>query len=411
MNTTHPPRVWRELHRGDQGPDVEALQRCLWHLLDGQSTNARNGTYGKQTAADVARARHLLPGVPGGAETVGAVMFSAVWPDADAAAFPLIARVPSGVSWAPGLKRVPLSVGMKGSDVQAAQRGLWRLLGSDTKNARNGVYGDGTVADVLLARSVLGLEDPAGGRVIGLALWAALTRWFDAAAIKLAAEAPDPPPPVSELRDKIVARARLAYEHRSRYVYEQVRPMNQHLEEGSDAHPEGADCSEFATLCHKDEGAPNPNRSDGEYDGYGWTGSIEQVCHWVQWPMPGDFAMYPDHMAVVDEDADPGEQRVGGVYSDGHDPIEHYPTPRYRTDFKGFMRSPHLGAVAHTEYRSTWSTPIKSPDGDLVAALPGGENPFPLPPIPAGHTPLDPDDVGDLGDARSAELVPPREET
>lgn len=391
---THPPRMWRELHRGQTGPDVEAFQRCLWHYLGASSTNARNGTYGKQTVADVTRARHMLV-LPGGGESAGMVLFDQVWPEADALAVARYARVPAGVEWAPGLKRNPLSLGMKGSDVEAAQRGLWRLLGDRSQNARNGVYGDGTAADVLLARQALDLEDPAGGRVIGLQLWAALTRWFDATAISLAAEAPDPPPPVSELRDKIVARAALAYQHRSAYRYAQERPMNQHLEEGSDAHPEEADCSEYSTLAHKDEGAPNPNRSDGVYDGYGWTGSIEQVCHWVAAPLPGDFAMYPDHMAVCDGD--------GGVYSDGHNPIEHYPTPHYRSDFRGFMRSPHLIPLEHRlAAQSSGQAIVLLADGGYVAALPGGANPFPLPVVPAGFVPLDPDDVGDQGDTQSA---------
>lgn len=327
--------MWRELHRGQTGPDVEALQRCLWQALGTLSTNARNGTYGKQTAVDVARARTHLH-LPGGSETVGSVLFSSLWPFADARAVALYGHVPAGVEWAPGLKRNPLSKGMTGSDVEAAQRGLWRLLGDKSRNARNGVYGDQTETDVVLARAALELQDPVGGAVIGGTLWAALTRWFDAAAIKAAEHAPAAPPPAADLRAKVVDQARWALEHADSFRYAQIRPMPASL------HNPGTtliDCSAFSILCHHDAGLPNPNRVDGEYDGSGWTGSIEAVCREVDEPLPGDFAMYDGHMAVVET---PNGHGDASVISDGHDPITRYTTARYRSDFRAFRRSPHL---------------------------------------------------------------------
>lgn len=329
------PRMWRELHRNDKGPDVEAVQRCLWHQLGDASTNARNGTYGEQTARDVGRARHAL-GLPGGTETFGAAMLEAVWPHADARAVALYGRVPAGVaSWVPHLKRSPLQVGMEGSDVEGLQRALWRLLGPDSRNARNGVYGRATKHDVAIAREVLDITDVVGGAQVGHVLWAALSRWLDDSAVGLVMNAPAPPPPQSELRDKIVAQAQWALDHHSLFRYTQIRPMPASLHGPA---PVRIDCSAFAILCHRGAGARNPNRIDGEYDGYGNTDSIIRVCRWVSIPLPGDFAMYPGHMAVVKQP----KGRDASIISDGHDPISEYASARYRSDFLGFVRSPHL---------------------------------------------------------------------
>lgn len=181
-------------------------------------------------------------------------------------------------------------------------------------------------------------------------------------------------------RAQIVAAARNALDHASTYRYAQIRPMPARLGLGTPASPERIDCSAFSILSHHDGGAPNPNRADGIYDGTGWTGSIEAACIWVSTPLPGDFAMYDGHMAVCDG--------LGGVISDGHDPITHYTTPHYRSDFKGYMRSRHLAAGTHSLL--PWRRPKT-----------GGDNPYPLPPVPVTATPLTPAESGDLGDEQS----------
>lgn len=181
-------------------------------------------------------------------------------------------------------------------------------------------------------------------------------------------------------RALIVAAAREALANASSYRYAQIRPMPARLGLGTPTSPERIDCSAFSILSHRAGGAANPNRSDGVYDGSGWTGSIETACVWVSTPLPGDFAMYDGHMAVCDG--------FGGVISDGHDPITHYTTAHYRSDFKGYMRSRHL--MPATFSILPWRRPKL-----------GGENPYPLPPVPVGVEPVDPVDSGDLGDAQS----------
>lgn len=381
MLTAHPPRPWRELRRSNRGPDVEALQRCLWHLLHQDSTNARNGYFGQGTASDVAKARRKLKMT--GTDIVGGLLWAALWEYADEYAVALAAKVPPGSTWAPGQKRAPLTIGHRGPDVEAAQRGLWRLLGDDrSNNARNGVFGIQTAHDVKLARTLLGLEDKAGGVLIGRTLWAALTRYFDATATTAAARAPDPPHPVPAVRAQIVTEARYGYDHRTRFRYAQARPMPHDFDSPA---PILTDCSGYVTLANRGRGpkpiAPNPNRRDGIYDGYGWTGTLESVCHWVSSPLPGDLAEYNGHTAMVDE-------HNSGIYSFGHDPITHYDTWHYRSDFRGFLRSPHLTDSAHM---ATLVSTFASISRDR-------ENPFELPPVPPDVTPQDPDDLCDHGD-------------
>jgi cell wall-associated NlpC family hydrolase len=98
------------------------------------------------------------------------------------------------------------------------------------------------------------------------------------------------------------------------------------------------DCSGYATLSYKDAGAPNPNRSDGVYDGYGYTGTLASCSRKVSSPKAGDFAFYGSgtfsHVAICDG--------KGGVYSFGSDPIKHYSTAAYRSDFAGYWRSNHF---------------------------------------------------------------------
>lgn len=354
MITGSAPRPWRVVSFGDEGGDVTALQRCLWRLLDKQSHNLRNGRYGDGTVKDVLAARRLLH-APGPSDSVGAELVGHLWQWADAAAVSAFVRAPEPLRHAAGaVVHRTLTKGLRGPDVEAAQRGLWRLLGGAATNARSGLYGDQTEADVKRARALLDLEDPIGGHAIGHDLFAVLTRWFDATAADAATHAPKPHPASREhaLRVAIVQQWRWAWLNASRFRYAQLRPMPGSLHEAGTVH---TDCSGFCILGHKDGGAPNPNRADGKYDGYGWTGSIMQVCHRVGTPLPADFALYSangGHMAGIAEDG-------VSIYSDGHDPITRYTTVHYRSDFVGFFRSPHLpGNVDHAALAADLSEPV-----------------------------------------------------
>lgn len=66
---------------------------------------------------------------------------------------------------------------MQAPDVLAVQRGLWRLLGLDSSNARNGTYGEFTAHDVALARQRLSIDG--GSQSVGQTLFAALWPYID----------------------------------------------------------------------------------------------------------------------------------------------------------------------------------------------------------------------------------------
>jgi hypothetical protein len=335
------PRPWREIKLG-QGPsdDIRAVGRMLRGLLGEASTNSgwKTGNYADQFAADVARARSKL-GLSGDRNSVGATLFAALYPYVDAYGETLNARQPSAVtSPTPTCKRLPLSKGMSGKDIQGAQRALWRALQGDSTNARNGSFGDQTVSDIGKFRERYAVSKGSSNAQIGAELWAVLTRWMDQTAVDLVHAQPPPAPPApapSDLRAKIVNACEWAYQNRSGFLYAQVRPMPTALRNPP---TKRTDCSGYATLAYQDAGAPNPNRSDGVYDGYGYTGTLASCGRKVSTPKPGDLAMYGSgtysHVAICDNS--------GGVYSFGSDPIKHYDTAKYRSDFACYIRSNHF---------------------------------------------------------------------
>jgi peptidoglycan hydrolase-like protein with peptidoglycan-binding domain len=323
-------RPWRELRQGDHGPDVEAAQRGLWHALGEHSKNDRTGLYGPGTTADVAafrKLKRLSPEIGGG--EFGAAVWYALQPYFDGYAWMLACREPEGVTPRPALGRVPLSKGMSGSDVQAAQRALWRALGEDSTNARNGVYGDQTVIDVRRFRHAYGVNPDDPSTSIGGPLWRVLTRWMDVTAIHQAENAPPPPPPPPvDHWAQVGDEAWWAYENRGRFSYVQLRPI-----EGIHSPPVVlTDCTGFYLGCCQAAGVPNPNRADGVYDGYGYTGSLWERGSWTHSPRRGDLAMYGDPYGHTGHAAP--YMGDGTVVSFGHNPIEHYPV-RYRGDFRG----------------------------------------------------------------------------
>jgi peptidoglycan hydrolase-like protein with peptidoglycan-binding domain len=324
-------RPWRVLKQGMQSQDdVEAAQRGLWRLLDAASTNARNGTFGEQTVADVGRARTLLK-LAGPSTEIGAELWRALQISFDGSAYALASNKPPGIAApSPHCRRLPLSRGMKGHDVKAAQLALTAALGpKDSLNAQNGVYGDQTVHDVKLFRTRFVVNKNDSGATLGQEVWDVLTRWMDQRAIDEANSQPPPPRPVAPAQWDVVGdEAWWAFRNRGRFLYAQLRPMPM-LHAPPTVH---TDCSGLYTACCQSAGVPNPNRSDGVYDGYGWTGTLCARGRWTQTPRRGDAALYGSgppyqHVAVYLGD--------GTVISFGKDPIQHLPA-RYWNAFAGF---------------------------------------------------------------------------
>src|SRR5215471_3836734 len=327
MNTM---RAWRELQHGMQGqPDVKAAQRGLWRLLGTASTNARNGNYGDQTSSDVAKARAEL-GIEGDADTIGGTLYEALEASFDASAWQLACEQPAAVtSPTPTCKRLPLTKGMEGDDIAGAQRALWRALQGGSTNARNGVFGDYTELDIGAFRERYAVNLGDSNAKIGADLWAVLTRWMDQHAVDLVHQQQPPPGPApASSWDAVGDQAWWGYSNRDGFTYAQVRPMPE-LHSPPQVR---TDCSGYYTACCQAAGVPNPNRSDGVYDGYGWTGTLAEHGAWTSSPQRGDAALYgqaPSYGPVAVYLGD------GTCISFGGDPITHVDA-YYRSDFAGF---------------------------------------------------------------------------
>lgn len=87
-----------------------------------------------------------------------------------------------------------------------------------------------------------------------------------------------------------------ATKHRTRFVYEQVRPVSYDIKEKMIL-----DCSSFATWCYRQAGAKDPNCV--AYNGTGYTGTLVQFGKRVMIARPGDIAIFGpgngEHAAVV----------------------------------------------------------------------------------------------------------------
>lgn len=102
---------------------------------------------------------------------------------------------------------------------------------------------------------------------------------------------------IATIRSAIAAAAIMTLsEPAGTYSYAEVRPYPSSLFSGKT--PIVTDCSGFATLCYKAAGAPDPNGEN--YDGQGYTGTLEAHGTPTTNPQPGDLAFWstPDHVTV-----------------------------------------------------------------------------------------------------------------
>jgi hypothetical protein len=96
----------------------------------------------------------------------------------------------------------------------------------------------------------------------------------------------------------VVEAAKKALSEKSKYEYDEIRPMPSSL---FGAAPRIMDCSGFSTLCYKAAGEPDPN--DLKYDGAGYTGTLWAHGTETTKPEPGDLCFYgtapvPEHVTV-----------------------------------------------------------------------------------------------------------------
>ena len=327
--------------------------RCCWRLLGPESTSAARDTghYGLELSNDVARCRQRLA-EPGDPNTVGATLWARLYPYGDALGAALFTPKPlASLKPTPTCHRLPLVEGMQGGDVQGMQRALWRGLQGSSTNARNGNFGEQTVADIGRFRERYDFNRDDSDAKCGGELWAALTRWMDKTAVDLVHTQP-PPDPMADIDAlcRTIAEEALYAQAHNIWTYSQQRAMwsadggPATIRERCDAgKTTRQDCSTLVTEAHHSAGAPNPNRSDGRYDGYGYTGTLQTVCRRFDTARLGDIGLYDSNYdgtsshATIVADLSPFR-----MVSHGSDPIAIWTSPHHMSGFMGYYRSPHL---------------------------------------------------------------------
>jgi hypothetical protein len=298
----------RQLGVGCKGGDVLAVQRALYGALrtrGGKATNTRSSSYGAKTVSDV-KAFQKLAGLNQSGK-VGLNTLLALWAKAsgkhDAGAFDdygvqLLYRCKLGNPTT--LKPDELKVGSKGPHVKAAQRMLWRALGEQSVNARDGTYGSGVVKDMTRFQNRANWQDR-NPKNIGQNDWVALWGFGDDRAKELARKTVVTPK--EAIYQQIRSWGEWYVQNRGRISYAQVRkyPKNGAL-------PVRTDCSGSSTHILFMGGCPNDPHGRG-YDGYGYTGTCYQRGHRIALGgklLPGDCVFYgnqgggvPSHMVIV----------------------------------------------------------------------------------------------------------------
>lgn len=235
-----------------------------------------------------------------------------------------------------------LVVGNRNQAVKAAQIGLRIALAPHGQNLRNGAYGSNTVKDVLAFRVKNGIR-PFDGTRLGQDVWEALDPYLGPVARRLLAldEARRNALRAAAMEDSrrglIVSEAMWGVDNAGVLTYRQYRPMADSLRDAMAAMR--TDCSSYATLCYKAAGAPDPNGFG--YNGYGYTGTLEQHGDRVAEPAPGDLAFYgrgtiSGHVAICIGD--------GLVASFGSEPGPRILPLRYRSDLREMRTYPLVAA-------------------------------------------------------------------
>jgi peptidoglycan hydrolase-like protein with peptidoglycan-binding domain len=167
--------------------------------------------------------------------------------------------------------------------------------------------------------------------IVGPRTWAALER-----AHGRLGGGPPPPSVGGGVRHEIVQAALFGQAHASQIHYSQGLRRMEFVRLGlrPPRFPHYTDCSGFATWCYWVAGAPDPNGS--RYNGQGFTGTMIQHGRSTSAPQPGDLAFYGhpiDHVAVVVSDRQ--------VVSHGSEGGPYILAIRYRSDFNHFRTYLH----------------------------------------------------------------------
>lgn len=304
------PQLKRRLETGCKGGDVTAVQRALYVALrerGGKGTNAKNGSFGAKTVADVKAFQKMVGINPSG--DIGLNTLTRLWNQTDAyphaGAFDgygvqLMFRAKIGKPTT--LQSGELEKGKKGPHVEALQRMLWRALGADSENKRSGQWGDKTTADMRKFYNRANLMDRNPAKCTQqdwVALWAFGDDRAKALARKTVAT------PVDVIRQKIRSWGEWYVQNRSRITYAQIRPYPK-----TGSLPMRTDCSGSSTHVLFMAGCKTDPHGRG-YDGQGYTGTMYTRGKRIglsdlKQLRPGDCVFYgnqgggiPSHVVIV----------------------------------------------------------------------------------------------------------------
>ena len=258
------PAKKRTLEAGCTGKDVQAVQRALQRGLraKGQLTVlAATGTFGDGTETDMVTWQRCN-GIEGSG-VMGQPTLDSLWPHMDAYAVSLYYRAKLGQpTKLPG----PIKKGAHGDRVRAAQQAFWRMLGTESRNTRNGTFGDGLQDDIrLFAKRT---DQDISTDQISQGTWDCVWSEMDDYARELAYRADKGSGGgAPSVRAELVTEA-------ERYVslggsYTQKRPYDR----GELRSPLYGDCSRSIHRLMQLAGAPDP--SGAGFNGSGYTGTMQ----------------------------------------------------------------------------------------------------------------------------------------
>lgn len=273
------PPIKRPLQYAETGADVTAVQQGLHRA--GFTTNARNGSYGDKTVNDMAAFQKSVGIQPTG--SMGQASLDALWPRMSGDQQQgYLSYKPT----APKLLRCLYS-GDTGDDVQAVQQMLYRA-GIGATNAKNGNYGQKSVADMIALQRKYGIS--ASGNMGGPS-WTQLAQFATDSdmALYTGATVPSAPPAGDAMRQSLVSSARWSIANGPNSHYKQSRPYPLKL-----VLPFDTDCSGSTSCFYCVSGAPDPNGRG--YDGRGFTGTQRQNGKQVSHSdaRNGDLVFYGD---------------------------------------------------------------------------------------------------------------------
>jgi cell wall-associated NlpC family hydrolase len=300
MSRIAAPKKKRTLERGASGKDVQAVQRALQAALraKGQRTVLTpTGAFGDGTFTDMQTFQRSHGIEASGA--MGQPTLNALWPYVDDYGTSLYLRAKLGLATT---LPAPLAKGSSGDRVRAAQQAFWRMLGAQTQNVRNGVFGQGLQGDIGFFAGLTD-QDIAPDQ-ISQGTWECIWAFMDAYAMDLAegaatSAAGDAGAGSSGgVRSNLVTLAEDYVATASTYT--QQRPY----ERGPLEPVLLGDCSGSIHRLYQQAGGPDPSGNDFDGSGYCFLPEARVLTADLRWRAAGEVEV-GDVVWGFDDERDP----------------------------------------------------------------------------------------------------------